>query len=67
MKWFKFDQNNSFGVFEVNDKVCHDIFIEAENYKEARKKLFLWEFILMEYIKELIVLVVVIVGVIMNM
>ncbi len=38
MKWFKFDQNNSFGVFEVNDKVCHNIFIEAENYKEARKK-----------------------------
>ena len=67
MQWFEFLQNNSYGVFKVDNKVCHDIFIEAENYKEARKKLFLWEFILMEYIKELIVLVVVIVGVIMNM
>ena len=38
MQWFEFLQNNSYGVFKVDNKVCHDIFIEAENYKEARKK-----------------------------
>jgi len=38
MQWFEFLQNNSYGVFKVDDKVCHDVFIEAKNYKKARKK-----------------------------
>jgi hypothetical protein len=34
-KWFLFDQNNSGGKLVVNDKVCHRLFIEAENESEA--------------------------------
>lgn len=38
MKWFKFDQNNSGGYFDVDDKVCHRLFIEAESFDDAVKK-----------------------------
>jgi len=37
MKFFEFSQNNSGGIFIVNEKVCHRIFIEAENKDEANK------------------------------
>ena len=33
--WYEFTQNNSGGSFVVDDKVCHRIYIEAENFKEA--------------------------------
>ena len=38
MNWYLFDQNNSGGYFEVNDKVCHRLFIEAESFDEAVEK-----------------------------
>ena len=38
LKWFEFEQNNSFGYFEVNDKVCHRLFIEAESFEKAKFK-----------------------------
>jgi hypothetical protein len=34
-KFFEFNQNNTGGSFEVNDKLCHRLFIEADNYEEA--------------------------------
>jgi len=33
--FYEFDQNNSGGHFHVDDKVCHRLFIEADNEKEA--------------------------------
>ena len=38
LKWFEFEQNNSFGYFEVNDKVCSRLFIEAESFEKAKLK-----------------------------
>ena len=38
MKWFEFNQNNSGGSFDVDDKVCHRLFIEAESFDDAVKK-----------------------------
>ena len=34
-KFYNFLQNNSGGSFIVDDKVCHRLFIEAKNPKEA--------------------------------
>ena len=34
-KFYEFSQNNSGGFFDVNDKVCHRVVIEAKNEKEA--------------------------------
>lgn len=36
--FFEFSQNNSGGSFVVNDRVCHRLYIEAEDYNEARDK-----------------------------
>lgn len=33
--WYEFKQNNSGGNFVVDDKVCHRIYIEAEDFREA--------------------------------
>lgn len=33
--WFEFDQNNSGGGFDVDDKLCHRLFIEANGQNEA--------------------------------
>ena len=38
IKFYEFDQNNSGGVFKVDDKLCHRLFIEAENANQAIKK-----------------------------
>lgn len=38
LKWFQFNQNNSNGIFDVDDKVCHRLFIEAESFKDAIRK-----------------------------
>lgn len=38
MKWFEFTQNNSYGRFLVDDKVCHRLLIEAESFNDAVKK-----------------------------
>lgn len=36
--FYQFNQNNSFGRFEVDDKVCHRLFIEADSSEEAISK-----------------------------
>lgn len=33
--FYLFDQNNSGGVFQVDDRVCHRLFIEADSEEEA--------------------------------
>lgn len=38
VSWFEFSQNNSGGRFHVDDKVCHRLFIEADNEAEAIQK-----------------------------
>lgn len=38
MNWYCFDQNNSGGDFDVDDKVCHRLFIEAESFDDAVEK-----------------------------
>ena len=38
MAFFQFKQNNSYGIFTVNDIVCHRLFIEADTHSEATKK-----------------------------
>ena len=38
MNWYNFSQNNSGGSFMVNDKVCHELYIEAETFDEAVSK-----------------------------
>ena len=35
MKFYELSQNNSGGSFDVNDKLCHRLFIEAESEKAA--------------------------------
>ena len=37
-KIYRFDQNNSFGHFIINDAVCPRVYITAKNPKEANKK-----------------------------
>ena len=36
--FYEFEQNNSGGSFDVNDKVCHRLFIEADSFEEAIEK-----------------------------
>lgn len=38
LKWFEFTQNNSGGSFDVDDKVCHRLFIEAKSFNDAVEK-----------------------------
>lgn len=38
MKFYKFGQNNSGGFFQVDDKACHRLFIEANTFAEAVDK-----------------------------
>lgn len=38
MNWYNFTQNNSGGYFDVDDKVCNRLFIEAESFDDAIKK-----------------------------
>lgn len=38
MKFYEFNQNNSGGSFDVDDKVCHRVFIESDNKDEAIDK-----------------------------
>lgn len=33
--FYKLEQNNSHGYFEVNDKLCHRLFIEADSAEDA--------------------------------
>jgi hypothetical protein len=35
MEFYEFSQNNSGGVFITDDKLCHQLFIEAEDAKES--------------------------------
>lgn len=37
MGFYEFTQNNTGGVFEINDKVCHRLFIEANSADEANE------------------------------
>ncbi len=37
-KFYEFCQNNSGGSFEVNEKVCHRLFIEALSAEDANEK-----------------------------
>lgn len=36
--FYEFDQNNSYGRFDVNENVCHRLFIEADTYEDAKDK-----------------------------
>lgn len=38
MKYYCFNQNNTFGVFDSNDKVTEHVYIQARTAKEANKK-----------------------------
>ncbi len=38
MPFYEFKQNNSFGKFTVNDKLCHMVIIESETILDAIKK-----------------------------
>ncbi|MHC2451219.1 hypothetical protein ACUXP3_001820 [Bacillus altitudinis] len=35
MTFYEYTQNNSGGHFEVNEKLCHRLFIEADSYSES--------------------------------
>lgn len=37
-KFYEFSQNNSGGSFDVDENVCHRLFIEADSEKEAIRK-----------------------------
>lgn len=37
-KVYLFEQNNSFGYFDINDTLCPRVYIAAKNAKEANKK-----------------------------
>lgn len=37
LKFYEFSQNNSGGSFDVDDKVCHRLFIEASSAREAQE------------------------------
>ena len=36
--FYQFDQNNSYGHFDVDENVCHRLFIEADSLEEATDK-----------------------------
>lgn len=36
--FYEFTQNNSGGHFDVDDKVCHRVFIEADSFEQALLK-----------------------------
>ena len=36
--FYQFDQNNSYGRFDVDENVCHRLFIEADSIEEATDK-----------------------------
>ncbi len=38
LKWFEFSQNNSGGNFDIDDKLCHKLYIQAYNASEAVDK-----------------------------
>lgn len=38
LNWYEFTQNNSGGYFDVDDQVCHRVYIEAEDIEEACDK-----------------------------
>lgn len=38
MNWYEYSQNNSGGSFDVNDKVCHRLYIQAETAEQANAK-----------------------------
>lgn len=38
LNWYEFSQNNSGGIFTVDEKLCHRLFIEACTYEEAKQK-----------------------------
>jgi hypothetical protein len=38
MDWYEFNQNNSGGVFEVTDTVCHRVWIQAGSIDAAVQK-----------------------------
>lgn len=35
LKWFNFSQNNSYGGFDIDEHVAHEMFIQASNFEEA--------------------------------
>lgn len=39
-KWYEFTQNNTGGSFDVDDEICHRLFIEADSESEAEEKAF---------------------------
>lgn len=40
MAWFRWNQNNSGGSFDFDDKLTRRLFIEADTYEEAEHKAF---------------------------
>lgn len=38
MSFYNFYQNNSGGHLTINDKLCHNLYIEADTFKEALEK-----------------------------
>lgn len=38
MAWYRWDQNNTGGHFDVDGNLCHRLFIEADTYEEAEQK-----------------------------
>lgn len=38
LNWYMFSQNNSYGRYDINDKVCEELYIEAESFDEAVQK-----------------------------
>ena len=38
MAWFEYDQNNSYGKFEIDDVLCHELWIEAETLEDANRQ-----------------------------
>lgn len=40
MAFYQWNQNNSGGIFVVNDQLCHRIIVEADTMKEAEHKAF---------------------------
>lgn len=38
LKWYRFTQNNSGGGFDVDGKVCHQLFIQAPDEATATEK-----------------------------
>ena len=39
-KFYQFDQNNSGGFFDVNDKICHRVLIESDTLENALDKFY---------------------------